>query len=104
MSNINNPSPETNAAFVAVRDSLIAGMQESGLTPEQVTSVFFYISVMMAASACTGFGRLSGDQQVVVTDNFITVLNDVIAQEVQPVDEIAASHARVVRSSRTTKH
>lgn len=104
MSNIKNPLPETYAAFVALRDSLIAGLQKSGLTPEQVTSEFFYISALMAASACTGFGRLSGDQRVVVTNNFITALNDVIARIDQPVDSIDASHARVVRSSRTTKH
>jgi hypothetical protein len=98
MSNIKaNPQYTT---FVDVKSSLLADLQKSGLTPEQVTSEFFNITVMLAASACTDNFRLNHDQVAVAINHFIAALNDEIASS----GSIEASHARVVRSFRIPTH
>lgn len=93
--NIKNPSPETHAAFVAVRDLLLADLQKSGLAPEQVASEVFRVSVMMAAEACSGLGRFYPGHQVLIANHFVASLSHELSKTVQP----AISHiAQTVRN------
>lgn len=105
MNTVNEASSDTAktaATFAVFRDSLITSLQKAGLSQDQVTTEFFGVALLMAASSCTGFGKLGSHQREELTEHFIDSLRRVVARSPQPepLDSIEASHARVVRSLR----